>query len=105
MITIKELTQTVGCGVTPRMVRHYHQIGLLPQPARSNSNYRLYSKTDVQSLQRIMALKQQGFQLSHIRAKQRCDRFWIILNPAPYLLLPRRRNQASHSRSASVCHC
>lgn len=67
MITIKELTQTVGCGVTPRMVRHYHQIGLLPQPARSNSNYRLYSKTDVQSLQRIMALKQQGFQLSHIR--------------------------------------
>ncbi len=67
MITIKELTQTVGCGVTPRMVRHYHQIGLLPQPARSGSNYRLYSKADVQSLQRIMALKQQGFQLSHIK--------------------------------------
>jgi len=67
MLTIKELTQTVGCGVTPRMVRHYHQIGLLPQPARSNSNYRLYSEADVQSLQRIMALKQQGFQLSHIK--------------------------------------
>lgn len=67
MITIKELTQTVGSGVTPRMVRHYHQIGLLPQPVRSSSNYRLYSKTDVHSLQRIMALKQQGFQLSHIK--------------------------------------
>ena len=67
MLTIKELTQTVGCGVTPRMVRHYHQIGLLPQPARSNSNYRLYTPGDVQSLQRIMALKQQGFQLSHIK--------------------------------------
>ena len=67
MLTIKELTQTVGAGVTPRMVRHYHQIGLLPQPARSSSNYRLYSTTDVQSLQRIMALKQQGFQLSHIK--------------------------------------
>lgn len=67
MITIKELTQTVGCGITPRMVRHYHQIGLLPQPARSSSNYRLYSNTDVQSLQRIVALKQQGFQLSHIK--------------------------------------
>lgn len=66
MLTIKELTQTVG-GVTPRMVRHYHQIGLLPQPVRSSSNYRLYSPTDVQSLQRIMALKQQGFQLSHIK--------------------------------------
>lgn len=67
MLTIKELTQTVGCGVTPRMVRHYHQIDLLPQPARSSSNYRLYNKIDVQSLQRIMALKQQGFQLSHIK--------------------------------------
>ena len=67
MLTIKELTQTVGCGVTPRMVRHYHQIGLLPQPARSDSNYRLYNPTDVLSLQRIMALKEQGFQLSHIK--------------------------------------
>lgn len=67
MLTIKELTQAVGYGVTPRMVRHYHQIGLLPQPARSRSNYRLYSQTDMQSLQRIMAFKQQGFQLSHIK--------------------------------------
>lgn len=67
MLTIKELTQAVGCGVTPRMVRHYHQIGLLPQPARSRSNYRLYNQTDLQLLRRIMALKQQGFQLSHIK--------------------------------------
>ena len=67
MLTIKELTQVVGDGVTPRMVRHYHQIGLLPEPARSSSNYRLYSEADVQALQRIVALKQQGFQLSHIQ--------------------------------------
>jgi precorrin-8X/cobalt-precorrin-8 methylmutase len=67
MLTIKELTQTVGHGITPRMVRHYHQIGLLPQPVRSQSNYRLYRETDVQRLQRIVALKQQGFQLAHIK--------------------------------------
>ena len=67
MLTIKDLTQTVGGGVTPRMVRHYHTIGLLPEPARSPSNYRLYSEADVQRLRYIMALKQQGFQLSHIR--------------------------------------
>ncbi|MEO1210813.1 MAG: precorrin-8X methylmutase [Cyanobacteria bacterium J06638_20] len=67
MLTIKELTQTVGHGITPRMVRHYHQIGLLPQPERSHGNYRLYSDTDVQRLQRVVALKQQGFQLSHIK--------------------------------------
>jgi len=65
-LTIKELTETVGGGITPRMVRHYHLLGLLPQPIRSSSNYRLYAEHDVQRLRRIMALKQQGFQLSHI---------------------------------------
>ncbi|MGK7876994.1 MAG: precorrin-8X methylmutase [Xenococcaceae cyanobacterium] len=67
MLTIKELTQTVSHGTTPRMVRHYHKIGLMPQPMRSGSNYRLYTEADVQRLQRIVALKQQGFQLSHIK--------------------------------------
>ena len=66
-LTIKGLTKTVGGKVTPRMVRHYHQLGLLPQPKRSRGNYRLYDDADVQRLRRIMALKQQGFQLSHIQ--------------------------------------
>jgi precorrin-8X/cobalt-precorrin-8 methylmutase len=66
-LTIKELTDAVGGNLTPRMVRHYHQLGLLPQPVRSPSNYRLYTERDVVRLQRIVALKQQGFQLNHIR--------------------------------------
>ncbi len=66
-LTIKELTETVGGQVTPRMVRHYHQLGLLPPPQRSRGNYRLYDDADVQRLRRIVALKQQGFQLSHIQ--------------------------------------
>lgn len=66
-MTIKELTEAVGGGVTPRMVRHYHELGLLPQPARSAGNYRLYVETDVQRLKRVVALKQQGFQLAHIQ--------------------------------------
>jgi precorrin-8X/cobalt-precorrin-8 methylmutase len=67
MLTIKELTTTVGSGITPRMVRHYHQLGLMPQPERSPGNYRLYTQSDVQRLKRIVALKQQGFQLTHIQ--------------------------------------
>ncbi|MDB9373152.1 precorrin-8X methylmutase [Nodularia sphaerocarpa] len=66
-LTIKELTDAVGEGITPRMVRHYHQLGLLPQPERSPSNYRLYTDRDIIRLQRIVALKNQGFQLNHIR--------------------------------------
>lgn len=65
-LTIKELTEAVNGKVTPRMVRHYHQLGLMPQPLRSTSNYRLYNQQDVQQLKQIVALKQQGFQLSHI---------------------------------------
>ena len=56
----------VGGGITPRMVRHYHTLGLLPPAPRSEGNYRLYTDADVQRLRRIVALKQQGFQLSHI---------------------------------------
>lgn len=66
-LTIKELTEAVGGGITPRMVRHYHTLGLLPQPERSASNYRLYRDRDVQQLKQIVALKQQGFQLAHIQ--------------------------------------
>lgn len=66
-LTIKELTETVGGKVTPRMVRHYHHLGLLPKPKRSRSNYRLYDDADVHRLRLIVALKQQGFQLSHIQ--------------------------------------
>ena len=66
-LTIKELTDAVGGGVTPRMVRHYHTLGLLPPVQRSEGNYRLYTQQDVQRLQQVMALKRQGFQLSHIQ--------------------------------------
>ena len=65
-LTIKQLTEAVGGDITPRMVRHYHQIGLLPSAVRSHSNYRLYTEADVLRLRRIVALKQQGFHLSHI---------------------------------------
>ncbi|MGB7416560.1 MAG: precorrin-8X methylmutase [Thermosynechococcaceae cyanobacterium] len=66
-LTIKALTESVKGRITPRMVRHYHQLGLLPPPARSPGNYRLYTEQDAQRLQQIVALKQQGFQLAHIQ--------------------------------------
>lgn len=66
-LTIKQLAQKVGNGLTPRMVRYYHQIGLLPEATRSPGNYRLYEESHLQHLRRIVALKQQGFQLEQIR--------------------------------------
>jgi precorrin-8X/cobalt-precorrin-8 methylmutase len=88
-LTIKELTNVVGGGITPRMVRHYHQLGLLPQPARSSGNYRLYAESDVQRLQRIVALKQQGFQLAHIQKLLETD----ASDNAPATLLSQLQQQ------------
>ncbi len=72
-LTIKELTEAVGGGITPRMVRHYHTLKLLPEVQRSEGNYRLYTQQEVQQLRRIVALKQQGFQLSHIQQLLKSD--------------------------------
>jgi precorrin-8X/cobalt-precorrin-8 methylmutase len=79
-LTIKEFTEAVGGEITPRMVRHYHTLGLLPPARRSIGNYRLYNQQNVQQLQRIVALKQQGFQLSHIEQLLNSDS-GIDVNP------------------------
>ncbi len=55
-LTIKQLTEQVGNGLTPRMVRYYHQTGLLPEAKRSQGNYRLYEESHIQQLQQIVAL-------------------------------------------------
>ncbi len=88
-LTIKQLTEKVGNGLTPRMVRYYHQIGLLPEAARSRSNYRLYAESHVQQLRKILALKQQGFQLEHIRKLL----FIETLPPATDILIPQLQQQ------------
>lgn len=88
-LTIKELTDAVGEGITPRMVRHYHQVGLMPQPTRSSGNYRLYTHQDVQRLKRIVALKQQGFQLAHIQKILEAD----VTQATPEILLAQLHRQ------------
>src|ERR1041384_117621 len=45
MLTISQLAAYAG--VTVRAVRHYHQIGPLPEPERDASGYRRYSATAV----------------------------------------------------------
>ena len=54
-------------GVSNKTIRYYQQIGLLAEPARSESGYRLYSATDLLRLQRIKRLRALGLPLEHIR--------------------------------------
>lgn len=64
MLTIGELAGYAG--VTVRTVRHYHQVGLLPEPERDASGYRRYGATAVVQLIRIRTLADAGVPLAQI---------------------------------------
>ena len=64
MLTIGQLAAYAG--VTVRAVRHYHQIGLLPEPERDTSGYRRYGPTAAVLLIKIRTLADAGVPLSRI---------------------------------------
>lgn len=64
MLTIGRLAAYAG--VTTRAVRHYHQVGLLPEPQRDASGYRTYSAPDVVRLIRIRTLAEAGVPLARV---------------------------------------
>ena len=54
MLTIGELARLAG--VTPKAIRHYHKVGLLREPERSEAGYRLYGAEDLLRLGRVRRL-------------------------------------------------
>jgi DNA-binding transcriptional MerR regulator len=64
VLTIRQLATYAG--VTTRAVRHYHQIGLLPEPERDASGYRSYAALDVVRLIRIRTLAEAGVPLARV---------------------------------------
>lgn len=71
MLTIGQLAAYAG--VTVRAVRHYHQIGLLPEPERDASGYRRYGATAVVRLIKIRTLASAGVPLSEIGQMLQAD--------------------------------
>lgn len=63
---IKEFSKLTSVSV--RTLHHYDDIGLLKPSIRLPNGYRLYSETDLLTLQQIIALKFFGFGLSKIQA-------------------------------------
>lgn len=66
MLTIGQLASYAG--VTVRAVRHYHGIGLLPEPERDHSGYRRYDAAAVVALIRIRTLSEAGVPLARVAA-------------------------------------
>jgi DNA-binding transcriptional MerR regulator len=71
MLTISQLAAYAG--VTTRAVRHYHNVGLLPEPERDASGYRRYGATAVVSLIKIRTLANAGVPLSSIAELLQAD--------------------------------
>lgn len=65
MLTISQLAGYAG--VTVRAVRHYHHIGLLPEPRRNESGYRTYDADAVVRLIRINTLAGAGVPLARVQ--------------------------------------
>ncbi|WP_265445217.1 MerR family transcriptional regulator [Flexivirga meconopsidis] len=64
MLTIGQVARHLA--ITTRTIRHYHRIGLLPEPARDASGYRRYDASAVVELIRIKTLADSGVPLSRI---------------------------------------
>lgn len=63
--TIGRLARATGCKV--QTIRYYEQIGLLPEPVRSQGNQRLYGQPDIDRLTFIRHSRELGFSLQAIR--------------------------------------
>ena len=53
-------------GVTPKMVRHYESLGLLPSVGRTDSGYRQYTEAEVHTLRFIKRARELGFPMADI---------------------------------------
>ncbi|WP_058042955.1 MerR family transcriptional regulator [Streptomyces roseifaciens] len=54
-------------GVTTRAIRHYHHVGLVPEPERRPNGYRAYSVRDAVLLARVRRLTELGLSLDEVR--------------------------------------
>lgn len=54
-------------GVSAKMIRYYEGIGLLPEPDRRESGYRLYDERDIHRLRFVRRARDFGFPVERIR--------------------------------------
>ena len=64
-MNIGEAAETTG--VTPKMIRHYEQIGLIREAGRTGSGYRVYGPKDLSTLSFIRRARDLGFSIVQIR--------------------------------------
>jgi Cu(I)-responsive transcriptional regulator len=63
-ITISEAA--AAAGVTPKMIRHYESLGLIPLAERTESGYRLYTRREVDMLRFVRQARALDFPIPQI---------------------------------------
>ena len=54
--------------VSAKMIRHYEQVGLFPEPGRTDAGYRQYNEKEVHTLRFIRQARDLGFSIPQIGA-------------------------------------
>ncbi|HFJ9442027.1 TPA: mercury resistance transcriptional regulator MerR1 [Bacillus albus] len=54
------------CSVNKETIRYYERVGLIPEPIRTDSGYRMYPKEAIDRLQFIKRMQELGFTLNEI---------------------------------------
>lgn len=55
-----------AAGVTPKMIRHYESLGLVPEAERTDAGYRLYGEREIAMLRFIRQCRAVGFSMERI---------------------------------------
>ncbi|MDN4607951.1 Hg(II)-responsive transcriptional regulator [Sporosarcina highlanderae] len=64
MYHIGELAEK--CNVNKETIRYYERLGLIPEPSRTESGYRIYTERSVDRLNFIKRIQELGFTLKEI---------------------------------------
>ena len=75
---ISDVAAVAGCSV--RSVRHLHETGAVPEPARTSGNYRDYSVSDLASVLRARALIDAGVPVADVNLPDAIDRSFGVLD-------------------------
>jgi Cu(I)-responsive transcriptional regulator len=55
-----------AAGVTPKMIRHYETLGLIPEAERTEAGYRLYGEREIAMLRFVRQSRSLGFSMNQI---------------------------------------
>ena len=96
---ISDVARTAGCSV--RAIRHLHETGAVPEPARTPGNYRDYTVRDLAAILRTRALIDAGVPLSHIHSPDAIDRSLDLID-AQIAHLTRQRERLTTLKAAPL---